>query len=220
MDSHLNNKRLLLFLAIALSICLHASSQGKSQFFSISPINNEIEKRITGKSYKQNCPIDLEDLRYLQVLYYDFNGNTAKGELICNKAIAQDLIDIFHELYKAKYPIECIRLIDEYDADDQRSMADNNTSCFNYRTISGSNTISKHGKGMAIDINPLYNPYVTTRKGKTHVEPIEGKPYTDRNKNFKHKIDKTDLCYRLFIKHGFRWGGSWRYSKDYQHFEK
>lgn len=217
---HKDNISRLLITAITLCLCLHISAQDKSQFFSISPINKDIERRITGKSYKQGCPVSLESLRYLQVLYYDFHGNSAKGELICNKAIAQDLIDIFRELYEAKYPIERIRLVDVYSANDQLSMADNNTSCFNYRTVSGKSTISKHGRGMAIDINPIYNPYVTTRKGKVHIEPGEGKRFIDRKKDFAHKIDKNDLCYRLFIQHGFRWGGDWKYSKDYQHFEK
>ena len=99
-------------------------------------------------------------------------------------------------------------------------MSDNNTSCFCYRVVSGTTKLSKHAMGMAIDVNPRYNPYVHTVNGKLKIEPANGKPYADRSKSYKYKITKGDLCYRLFKQHGFRWGGEWRTVKDYQHFEK
>ena len=114
-----------------------------------------------------------------------------------------------------------MRLIDEYDADDERSMQANNTSCFNFRAIAGSTKLSKHSQGLAIDINPLYNPCVKQRKdGRTVVQPATGRKYANRNKRWPYMIVKDDLCYRLFIEHGFKWGGSWRTTKDYQHFER
>ena len=157
----------------------------------------------------------------LTVPYVDFEGRTQQGMLICNKAITKDLREIFDELYKAKYPIERIRPISEYDNDDERSMQGNNTSCYCYRTVEGSSKLSKHARGMAIDVNPLYNPCVKRKKdGTLLVQPSTGKPYVNRSKSFKYKITQQDLCYRLFVKHGFKWGGAWRSLKDYQHFEK
>ena len=99
-------------------------------------------------------------------------------------------------------------------------MAANNTTCFNYRTVAGSSKLSAHSLGKAVDINPLYNPCVKTRHGHTTIQPARGKAYTDRNRKFNYKIDRQDLCYRLFRQHGFTWGGDWRSLKDYQHFEK
>ena len=132
------------------------------------------------------------------------------------------MLDIFRQLYKQGYKIERITLIDDYDADDERSMSLNNTSCFNFRVVSGTTKLSKHAQGLAIDINPLYNPYIHLNNGK--VEPANGKPYaTNRTANRKLPvpfINTSDLCYRLFIQHGFRWGGAWKTVKDYQHFEK
>ena len=139
---------------------------------------------------------------------------------MCNRAVAEDMVEIFQELYKNQYPIEKIRLVDEYGGDDDASMEDNNTSCFNYRTVAGTNRLSKHALGLAIDVNPRYNPYITTRNGQTVVSPESGSAYADRKREFAHKIDENDLCYRLFTEHGFIWGGSWKNSKDYQHFEK
>ena len=157
----------------------------------------------------------------LQVKYIDFEGRTQQGVMICNKAIAKDLREIFAELYKAKYPIERIRPISEYGNDDERSMQANNTSCYCFRNIEGSTRLSKHAQGLAIDVNPLYNPCVRRKKdGTLLVQPSTGMPYVNRSKKFKYKITQKDLCYRLFMKHGFKWGGAWRSLKDYQHFEK
>lgn len=157
----------------------------------------------------------------LKVQHVDFEGRTHEGTLICNRTIAQDLREIFAELYRQCYPIERIRPISEYGNDDERSMQANNTSCYCYRPIAGSTKLSKHAQGLAVDINPLYNPCVRRNKdGTLKIEPSTGHPYVNRQKSFRYKITTHDLCYSLFIQHGFRWGGSWKSLKDYQHFEK
>lgn len=181
-------------------------------------IDEKIFSRIDGKSYKKNCTVPLEDLRYLKLLHKTLSGETLQGELICNVKIAQTLIEIFEKLYAENYPIEKIRLVDEYNADDELSMSDNNSSCFNFRFVSNTNRISLHGYGLAVDINPLYNPYITFRNGKKNIEPANAVEFEDRIKNFPYKITEDDFCYKLFTAHGFLWGGSWDDSKDYQHF--
>ncbi|MDD2972288.1 MAG: M15 family metallopeptidase [Lachnospiraceae bacterium] len=188
--------------------------------FFYESITDEIKQRINGLSYKEDCTVPYEDLRYLNVLYVDFNGKSQTGELICNKAIAQDLVEIFYELYQAQYPIDKIKLIDEYNADDDLSCLEDNTSCFNYRVVSGSTSLSKHALGLAIDINPFYNPYVTYPNGKIRITPPGSEAYANREAAFPHKIHKNDLCYQLFTAHGFTWGGNWKSLKDYQHFQK
>ena len=182
-------------------------------------INDQIFKRIKGKSFKDNCTLSREDLRYIHVLHVDINNITHEGEMICNKYIADTLIKIFKKLYEEKYPIEKMILIDEYDAEDEKAMEDNNSSCFNFRFISHTTKISKHGFGLAVDINTLYNPYICEVDGKIYIEPKTAKEYIERNKNFNYKIVKNDLCYNLFIENGFEWGGDWIEKKDYQHFE-
>ena len=191
-----------------------------AQNFSQQEITDSIFARIEGKSFKENCTTPREDLCYLKVLHYNKEGEELEGELICHKDIADDLLAIFRELHRAKYPIERMVLIDEFDADDEASMRANNTSAFNFRPASGMRRLSKHSTGMAIDINPLYNPLVKHREGRTRVYPSTGTPYIDRTQDFPYKIVKGDLCYRLFKQYGFSWGGDWRRSKDYQHFEK
>ena len=198
---------------LALLFCMALPAFAED--FWISEIDDALMARMKGKSYKDNCPIPVEDLRYVHVLHKDLQGNTHEGELVCNVYIAKDVLEIFRGLYEAGYPVERVRLVDDYDADDELSMRDNNSSCFNFRFITQSTKISKHGLGLAIDINTLYNPYV---KGE-HVEPSTAKEYTDRSKNFPYKIERGDLCFRLFAEHGFEWGGDWKSLKDYQHFE-
>lgn len=191
-----------------------------SDDFKIFEIDDEIFSRIDGKSYKKNCTVPVESLRYLRVLHKDLRGKILTGELICNAAIAADLIDIFQKLYAANYPIEKITLIDDYNADDELSMSANNSSCFNFRFISYTTTISTHGLGMAVDINPLYNPYIKTVDGRLSIEPATGAEYVDREKIFPYKIEPDDICVKLFKSHGFLWGGDWQGKKDYQHFYK
>ena len=191
--------------------------------FYYEPLSDEVKERITGISYPESgCTVPYEDLHYVGLLYVDFNGETQTGELICNKAIAQDMVEIFYELYLNDYRIERIRLIDEYGGDDTLSMEDNNTSCFNYRVVDGTDSLSKHALGCAIDINPFYNPYVVFNRptqGETYISPRGSEIYADRSRSFPYKIDENDLCYRLFTAHGFTWGGNWNSSKDYQHFQ-
>lgn len=204
--------------------CHHGSNPSSptdspADYFYITEITDEIFARIYGKSFKEDCTLPREDLRYLHVLHKDLDGKDYEGEMIVNKHIAEDVLDILKQLYEANYPIDKIRLVDEYNADDEASMEDNNSSAFNFRFISHTTKVSKHGLGLAVDINTLYNPYTKIVDGERIVEPINGEPYLDRNANFPYKIDENDLCYKLFIKHGFEWGGAWEDRKDYQHFE-
>lgn len=190
-----------------------------SLFYS-EELSEEVQQRIWGSSYQENDNISLAELRYLRVLHIGFDGETHIGELIVNQAIANDIVEIMSELYKQEYPIEKMVLIDEYGADDESSMSDNNTSAFNYREIAGSSKLSRHALGLAIDINPRYNPYVKEKNGELFVSPANGAAYADRSQEFSYRIAEGDLCLRLFREHGFTWGGSWNSVKDYQHFEK
>ena len=190
--------------------------------FVISTITPEIEARISGRSYSRGCPVPLADLRYLSVLHHDGHGAVRRGELICHHSVAAELLSIFRELYAAGYPIEHMVLIDEYGADDEASMRANNTSCFNYRQVAGSSTLSRHAYGMAVDINPLYNPYVRMRGRRLIVRPAEGRSYVERNLQADNPyiIRADDAVVRAFGSRGWRWGGAWRRYKDYQHFDK
>jgi len=193
--------------------------------FSIREISDDLFDRMTGgNTYKKDCIVPREDLRYLLVLHKDKDGKIHQGEMVVHKRIAEDVLEIFEKLYDADYPIERMVLPDNYLADDEAMMRDNNSSCFNFRLISHTDRISKHGLGMAVDINSLYNPYhkiVINEDGTTEevIEPATGAVYLDRTRDFDYKIEKGDLCYTLFLEKGFEWGGDKTDRKDYQHFE-
>ena len=194
---------------------------GTERFFKVSTIDDRLKAQMFGCSFKDEKVVSWDDLRYLQVLHCDEEGNAIVGELVCNVAIVDDLLQIFKELYQASYPIEKMRLIEYYDGDDEASMLDNNTSCFNQRVITAGGRVSKHSFGLAVDINPKYNPYYKVKEsGKVLIQPAGSEAYLDRAEDAPYMIRKGDLCYRLFKQHGFYWGGDWASGKDYQHFEK
>lgn len=204
-----------------IPVLTSASLQAGAQTFEAVELPDSIWALMQGLSCPEGHDADRRELRFLRLSHYDFDGRVQQGEMVCNRLIADDLIYIFRRLYQARYPIARMRLIDEYGADDLRSMEANNTSCFCYRAVAGSRKLSRHSLGMAVDINPLYNPCLYLRSGK--VVPAGGAAYArqrDTRRDIPGKIDHGDLCYRLFHERGFRWGGDWRTLKDYQHFEK
>lgn len=183
-------------------------------------ISQETYLRMENKSFNETSTTAIGNLRYVRVLHFGFDDEIYIGELVVNQLIVEDIIEVFKELFDAGYPIERMVLVDDYDADDNLSMAANNTSCFNYRVVDGTTKLSNHAYGLAIDINPLYNPYVRTIEGKEVILPENGTEYADRTLENPYYIKKDDVCYNIFIKHGFTWGGDWETSKDYQHFQK
>lgn len=197
------------------------SRMGLAQCFRADPIPDEVFARMKGKSFPKGCRVSRASLRYVRLLHRDMDGQTRMGELVCNKQIAADVLQVFRQLYDEGYPIHSVRLIDDFGADDERSMRANNTSCFCYREVKGSRKLSAHALGMAVDLNPLYNPYYRKqRSGKVTVQPANALKYCDRSARFPYKITRSDRAYRLFVSLGFQWGGAWRSVKDYQHFEK
>lgn len=207
-----------LLLCLASMLCVAAQTAPAD--FTASAIPDSIWHLMQGKTFHPNPHIQRDDLRLVRLLHWDYDNRTHHGELICNRKIADRIINIFRQLYLAHYPIERIELPDNYGADDETQMRANNTSCFCYRAVAGSKTLSKHAQGLAIDLNTLYNPYCKRRKdGTLVVQPATATPYVDRTCSFPYKISRDDLAYILFTKNGFEWGGDWRSLKDYQHFE-
>lgn len=198
-----------------------------SKYFKSYEISDDIFERIYGdnKSYKTYCTVPREDLRYLKLLHRGFDGNIHVGELMVNKALADEILEIFTILFQNDYQIESMYLVDDFDADDRSSIDANNTSAFNFRTITDNpDVLSYHAMGVAIDINPINNPYIwLDENGSWTYEDRDAELYLDRDAEDaeeRHMINHDDLCYKLFIERGYTWGGDWDDPKDYQHFEK
>lgn len=192
-------------------------SIGADHFFYAEEISDETFARMWLKSYKENCTVPREELRYIRCLHCDIDGNIKVGELVMNVSVADTVCNIFRQLYDAKYPIESMILVDDFNADDETSIMSNNTSAFNFRTVDNTDEISNHAYGLAIDINPYYNVYYIA--SENYIFPEDGWQYLDRESDFPYKIEVGDLCYNLFTEAGFEWGGWWTYNTDYQHFQ-
>lgn len=183
---------------------------------SVTRIDARTAAAMTGASWKQGCPVPIADLRRVKLTFWGFDRHRHRGELIVNQEITGAVVTAFHTLYKARFPIRRMRPVDFYGADDNKSMADDNTSAFNCRPITGSATgFSVHSYGKAIDIDTVENPYV---KGSI-VQPPAGAAYLDRAGRRPGVIAHGDPVWRAFTGRGFQWGGDWNSLKDYQHFE-
>ena len=182
----------------------------------MEPLSEAIKAEMRGRSWREGCPVSLEDLRLLTLPYVDYDQRDQLGELVVHKDVAAQVLQAFTTLYAARFPIEKMRRIDAYAGSDDASMEDNNTSAFNCRPVLGRpGVFSKHAYGVAVDINPRTNPYV---KGEV-VAPPSGRPYLDRSRSAPGLIRAGDAAVRAFTAIGWRWGGAWRTLKDYQHFE-
>jgi D-alanyl-D-alanine carboxypeptidase len=166
-------------------------------------------------SWHPGCPVPLEDLRLVSPRYWGFDGEVHTGELVVNEGVARDVVRVFGVLFRERFPIRRMVLVDEYEGDDDRSMAANNTSAFNCRAVTGGSAYSEHSYGWAIDINPVQNPYTT---GAGTVLPPEGAAFLDRRREARGMIHEGDEVVRAFAAVGWQWGGSWSSIKDYQHF--
>lgn len=185
--------------------------------FSAAPLTDEIIETITGVSWKENDQVPLDALSLLTLSYVGFDGKRYTGQMIAAAAVGEELTDIFRELYEGGFPIERMQLIDAYGADDNASMADNNTSAFCYREIDGTDILSNHSFGTAVDINPVQNPYV---RGDL-VQPEASRTYLERQDVRPGMIVPGDVCYNAFTSRGWSWGGEWTGGvTDFQHFEK
>ena len=171
-----------------------------------------------GPSWRPGCPLEPGHLRRVGVDYIGFDGNTHRGALIVHEDLAAEVVAIFEELLRLRYPIEKIRTVDNYPgADDELSMQDNNTSAYNCRDIPGTGRWSQHAFGRAIDLNPLLNPFID-RTGA--FQPKNASPYLDRRRTDPGLLHAADPAVRVFTDRGWRWGGAWRTPIDYQHFER
>ncbi len=182
--------------------------------FAITTISFATEKYDSDKILKKEGAPDsiTSQMVALEVEYIDYNGKEQKGVLVVNKKVAKEVAEIFKEIKNSGFQIEKIVPISEYSWDDDKSMFDNNSSGYNYRFVANSKKLSNHSFGMAIDINPKYNPMII----KDNVYPPNG-IYNSKNIG---TITADSEVVKIFKKRGWNWGGDYKSLKDYQHFDK
>ncbi|MDH6196101.1 hypothetical protein M2272_002744 [Mycobacterium frederiksbergense] len=176
-----------------------------------------VDAAALGATWRPGCPVPPTALRRITLSYIGFDGGSHRGELVVNRDAVNDVIDIFGDLYSARFPIEKMRTADNYPgADDELSMEDDNTSAFNCRPLPNGSW-SLHAYGHAVDINPLFNPFIS---GSGELQPVTARAYLDRTRTDPGMIRDGDVVVRSFAERGWQWGGHWRDPIDYQHFER
>ena len=208
-------------LALLVGLLAAAFAEAQEIRTTASPIPDDVWARMQGRSWRAHLPCPRkDDLALLSVPYWDFDGRPQRGSLVVARSVAADVGRAFDEIFESRqFRIAKMRLIDEYGGDDDASMADNNTSGFNCRTVVGSGGLSKHARGLAVDINPVQNPYLDG----TGTAPPAGRAYDEpheRKASVTGLIVKGDVVTRAFSRIGWSWGGDFRRTKDYQHFAR
>ncbi|NWF90716.1 MAG: M15 family metallopeptidase [Ignavibacteriaceae bacterium] len=162
---------------------------------------------------EKKIPEDIQSsLKLISVKYYSFDGKLHQGQILIHKDLAEDIVEIFEIIKQNRFPIAKVIPINKYNWSDELSTSDNNSSAFNYRFVKGTKKFSAHSFGRAIDINPVQNPHIKINKLNSSKRAY--------NPDAKGTITSNSFVVREFLKRGWKWGGNWKSSKDYQHFEK
>jgi hypothetical protein len=177
-------------------------------------IPDDVFDRMRGKSWRDDprCP-PRDDLAYLELDHRTLDGGDARGELVVSRRIAEPALALFRRLHAVGFPVARMQLIDDFGGDDNRSMDADNSSGFCFRVVDGTELLSQHAFGMAIDINPVENPWVRTHK----FVPAAGAPFLDRIDLRTGMIVRPGPVTRIFDELGWEWGGDWRHASDYHH---
>jgi hypothetical protein len=169
---------------------------------------------IARSTWKRGCPVAASDLSWVRLAFVGFDGRRHTGELLVNTGAADDLVQVFRELYADRFPIEEMRITRADELDAPPTGDGNDTGAFNCRPVRGATVFSQHAYGLAIDVDPFQNPYT---KGDV-VLPELASAYLHRDRLRPGMIEPGGPVVRAFARIGWGWGGSWSSLKDYQHF--
>ncbi len=179
-----------------------------------SPIPEAMRAQMRGVTWREGCPVSLDDLALVTVSVHTLGSAVETGQVVVAAAHADGVVEVFRQLFDADFAFTKVAPAHVYGGDDNALMAGDVTSAFNCRKKTGGSSYSEHSYGHAIDINPLRNPYV---KG-SRVLPPEGARFADRTLSEPGMIVADGVVEQAFGDIGWRWGGRWRSLKDYQHF--
>lgn len=194
----------------------HAAPPRRGHAGGARPLPPAVRAFMAGRSWRPGCPVGLDALALVTATHRGFDGRDHWGRLVVHVDVAGEVVQALRRLYEAGFPIARMRLVDHYGGDDGASMADNNSSAFNCRPVTGGASWSQHSYGSAVDLNPVQNPYV--RDGT--VLPAAGRAYVDRTDVREGMIVRPGPVTDTFAALGWRWGGDWRSVHDPMHFER
>lgn len=196
----------------------HTSRRARPAFhYTATALTQALRAEMRGSSWHTGCPVGLGHLRYLRISYWGFDRRPHLGEMVVNRTAVADLRTAFGTLFAHRLPIRQMRLVDHYGGNDYASIQADNTSAFNCRNVTGGSSWSEHAYGLAIDINPIENPYVSTDGTTAHAA---SKPYLNRSDVRRGMAVAGGTLVRAFDAIGWGWGGRWPLPTDYQHFSE
>ena len=186
----------------------------------VSPLPAGLVAEMRGTTWQPGCPVPLRELRLLTLRYWGFDGQVHQGPMVVNEAVAGQVVSVFRQLFQARFPIQQLHLAVQYRPDqDDPNDTRNYTAGFNCRPVVTArgplSSFSQHAYGLAVDINPIQNPYVAS---DGYVRNNHARPYRDRSLLRPGMIHSGEVVVRAFAEVGWGWGGSWKGAKDYMHF--
>jgi hypothetical protein len=197
------------------------SEPGRTRFAGriVAPLPEAVRRAMRGRTWEPGCPVPLEDLALLRFNHVGFDGEVKRGPMVVHVSVAEDVLGVFRTLFRTGFPIRHVALSKEFhpnaDPDTRRSV----TASFNCRPIvtpaGPGDRFSMHAYGLAVDVNPLQNPYVA-EDGFTRNR--YARPYRDRSQDLPGMIHEGDVVVRAFAAIGWEWGGRWSSGRDYMHF--
>jgi D-alanyl-D-alanine carboxypeptidase len=212
-------RRALVLALVLLAAGAGAAGAGEARAagftFSSSRLDAGLRARLTGTSWHRGCPVGLGRLRHLRVAHWNFRGRRRVGELVVNADAVGAMRTAFGRLYRARFPVRRMRLVDDYGGSDYASIEADNTSAFNCRPVTGGGRWSEHAYGRAIDVNPIENPYVAADGTTAHAR---SRPYLRRRPHRRGMAFRRGALVRAFAAAGWGWGGEWPRPTDFQHF--
>ncbi len=208
------------FLGVLVILCATAAfAVADTEFFSeMSPIPEEIRRQMIGTTWEEGCPVSLDQLAYLKLSHWGFDDQVHVGELIVNKAIAENTVEVFRALFALGFPIESMKLPSHYFGHpDDPSKANNSSGFFHRKDTQSTKQLSIHSYGLAFDLNPFYNPAILP-DGKT--DPEGAGQFLNRRETHKGMIREGDEAFLVMTRLGWAWGGFFKHGADPMHFEK
>ena len=137
-------------------------------------------------TYRAGCPVGPAQLRTVEVSYWDFAGKPKVGRIVVARRVADDVVDVFRQLWAKRFPIRRLQPISAYRGDDDASMAADNTSGFNCRFVAGTNALvdarlrrgdrRQHGRE---PVRPRLDHLAAGRPGLPRPQPLpqgDGRP--------------------------------------------
>jgi hypothetical protein len=209
--------RLIVPVVVAVVVLATSAAEASAESFtgSVSVLPRSLREEMTGLSWNPGCPVGLSELRLVRARHWGFDGRARTGRIVVHRDVAKDVLTVFRRLYAARFPIRRMVPVDAYGASDFRSIEADNTSAFNCRVVDGTSRWSEHAYGRAIDLNPIENPYVTSRGTTSH---RRSRAFLRRSPYRTGMAVEGGVVVRAFAAVGWSWGGRWAGARDYQHF--